>query len=76
MSIKKMGEMIRFHRKNMGLTQKQLADLSDVGKTVVYDIEKGKMTVRFETLLKILTALNITIEFNGPLIKTFEGMQK
>jgi len=71
-----MGEMIRFHRKNMGLTQKQLADLSDVGKTVVYDIEKGKMTVRFETLLKILTALNITIEFNGPLIKTFEGMQK
>ena len=45
----KMSEIVVFHRKKSGLTRKQLADLAGVGKTVIYDIEKGKETIRFST---------------------------
>jgi serine/threonine-protein kinase HipA len=40
----KLSEIVLFHRKKSGLTRNQLADLAGVGKTVIYDIEKGKET--------------------------------
>ena len=61
-------EVVRFHRKKSRLTQSQLARLASVGKTVIFDIEKGKKTIRFETLLKVLRALNIKIIFQSPLM--------
>ncbi len=65
----KMNEIILFHRKKSGLTRNQLADLAGVGKTVIYDIEKGKETIRFLTLQKVLKALNIKITFTSPLME-------
>jgi y4mF family transcriptional regulator len=64
-----MSEIILFHRKKSGLTRKQLADLAGVGKTVIYDIEKGKETIRFSTLQKVLQTLNIKITFTSPLME-------
>ncbi|NOY06529.1 MAG: helix-turn-helix transcriptional regulator [Chlorobi bacterium] len=66
-----IGRIIRFHRKKAGLTQVQLARLAGVGKTVVFDIENGKESVRLDTLMKILAALNIRIELNSPLMAAF-----
>ncbi len=66
-----LGEIVLFHRKQSGLSRKQLADLSGVGKTVIYDIEKGKETIRFATLYKVLKALNITIKYKSPLMEIF-----
>lgn len=54
------------HRKVAGPTQKRLADLAGVGKTVVFDIEKGKASVRFDTLMKVLAALSIEIRLDSP----------
>jgi len=65
----KLNEIVLFHRKKSGLSQNQLADLAGVGKTVIYDIEKGKETIRFSTLQKVLTALNIKITFTSPLME-------
>ena len=67
----KVGEVVFFHRRQSGLSREQLADLAGVGKTVIYDIEKGKKTVRFSTLTKILNTLNIKIVFESPLMKEF-----
>lgn len=67
-----IGELIRFHRKKSGLSQQELASLSQLGKTVIFDIEKGKLSIRFDTLMKILSVLNISITFDSPLIKKFE----
>ena len=50
----------------MALTQQQLAQLAGVGKTVIYDIEKGKMTIKLNTLLKVLYILNIQLKFEPP----------
>jgi len=38
-----------------------------VGKTVIYDIEHGKDSVRFATVRKVLDALNIRVRFISPL---------
>ena len=66
-----IGRMIRFHRKKAKLSQAELAKLSGVGKTVVFDVEHGKKTVRLSTLIKMLYTLNISICFNGPLMNLF-----
>ena len=63
-----LGSVVRLHRKKAGLSQKQLADLAGVGKTVVFDLEKGKETVQMDTVIKILHVLNIQMEFASPLL--------
>ena len=56
------------HRKEAGLSQKKLAELAGVGKTVVFDLEKGKETVQLDTLLKIFEVLNIRVQLNSQLM--------
>jgi HTH-type transcriptional regulator/antitoxin HipB len=69
--INSIGRIIRFHRKKAGLTQKQLATLAGVGKTVVFDIEKGKNTIRLNTLTAILAVLNIQLTPQSPLMDQY-----
>jgi HTH-type transcriptional regulator/antitoxin HipB len=66
-----LSEIIRKHRKAAGLSQLQLAEMAGVGKTVVFDLEKGKETVRLDTLRKILLVLNIKVELISPLMHKF-----
>jgi y4mF family transcriptional regulator len=58
--------VIKKHRKAAKLSQLHLAEMAGVGKTVVYDIEKGKETIQLDTLRKILNVLNIKIELVSP----------
>lgn len=62
-----IGETVRLFRKKSGLTQQELARIAGVGKTVVFDIEKGKLSVQLDTLLKILAVLNVQLKLEGPL---------
>ena len=70
--IDKIGDVISFHRKRAGLTQMELATLAGIGKTAVFDVEKGKQTVRLNTLTAILDVLNIRIRLEGPLISDWQ----
>lgn len=63
-----LADVIKKHRKAARLSQIQLAEMAGVGKTVVYDIEKGKETVQLVTLRKILYVLNIRVELISPLM--------
>lgn len=67
-------EVIRYYRKQAGLTQAELARLAGVGKTVVFDIEKGKQTIQLDTLLKLLAVLNIKIKIEPPFIRGEEPL--
>lgn len=67
MSPDKIGNIVRYHRKQSGLTQQALANLAGVGKTVVYDIEKGKESVQLNTLIRVLGVLNIQLRLDTPL---------
>jgi y4mF family transcriptional regulator len=62
-----LAEIIRDARKAAGLTQKELAEHAGVAKNLVYDLEKGKITVRYENILKVLDVLNIKIKYLSPL---------
>lgn len=63
-----LAEIINMHRKATGLSRAQLAEMAGVGKTVIYDIEKGKESIRLNTLRKLLKVLNIKIELKSPLM--------
>jgi HTH-type transcriptional regulator / antitoxin HipB len=60
--------IIRHHRRLSGLSQVGLAKLAGVGKTVIFDIEHGKETVQFDTLKKVLAALNIKFVLQSPIV--------
>jgi y4mF family transcriptional regulator len=70
--IQYIGDVIKYHRKKAGLSQKSLADIAGVGKTVVFDIEKGKETVQFKSLINVFNALNINISLESPLMEKWE----
>lgn len=74
----KLEEVVRMHRKAAKLSRIQLAELAGVGKTVVYDIEKGKESVQLDTLRKILKVLNIKIVLTSPLMDNlmYQGNEK
>ncbi len=63
-----IAEIILFHRKLAGLSRLELAEIADVGKTVIFEVEHGKASVRFDTLRKILSVLNITIYLDSPIM--------
>jgi HTH-type transcriptional regulator / antitoxin HipB len=66
------GSIVRFHRRKSGLSQAELAKTAGVGKTVVFDIENGKKTIRLNTLQKVFAALNISLSFSSPLMNVYE----
>ncbi len=70
-NMKYIGDIIKYHRKKARLSQKALADIAGIGKTVVFDIEKGKETVQFKSIESILKALNINILFDSPLMDKY-----
>lgn len=67
-----IGRIVQFHRKKARLTQLDLAKFAEVGKTAVFDLEKGKATIQLSTLLRVLHVLNITLQLSGPLMDIYE----
>ena len=72
-TIGALSKATQFHRRLAGLSRVELATIAGVGKTVIYDLEKGKETLRLNTLLKILDALNISVSLDSPAMDNFEG---
>ena len=50
---------IRGRRKALALTQKELANYADVGVAFLYDLEKGKASVRLDKVLDVLRILGL-----------------
>nr|WP_237758976.1 helix-turn-helix transcriptional regulator [Legionella birminghamensis] len=73
MIANEIAQMVHYYRKQSGLSQQDLANLAGVGKTVIFDIEKGKETVQLNTLIKVLDVLNIRIKFEPPFPKPREN---
>jgi HTH-type transcriptional regulator / antitoxin HipB len=70
-TVEDIGGIVKHHRKRAGLTQQELARLAGVGKTAVFDLEKGKQSIQLDTLRKILHALNISIKAESPLMEEY-----
>ena len=63
-----LGQTIKKIRKDRNLTQEQLGELVGVKKAQISKIENSLTDARFETILKVFTALNAKINFNVELM--------
>lgn len=60
-----LGEAVRAARKQLGLTQPQLALAAGVGVRFIVDLEAGKTTLRLENVLRVIDALGGKIQLIG-----------
>ena len=60
-----LGQAVRRARKQLKLTQPQLALASGVGVRFIVELEAGKPTVRLESVLRVLQALGGELQVNG-----------
>ena len=63
---KNLSEIIKSARKKAGISQIQLAELAGVGKTLIFNIENGRINAQFEKLLKIFHVLNLKLMVETP----------
>lgn len=70
------GTLIRYHRKKAGMSRRELALLAGTGQTVIYQLEHGKQSVRLDVLLKIMAALNLTFQIEGPFLDEFNALKE
>lgn len=60
-----LGKAARAARKQLGLTQPQLALAAGVGVRFVVELEAGKPTLRLENILRVLHALGGSLAVEG-----------
>ena len=70
-TAKEIGGIVKFTRKNLRLTQKDLALTSGAGLRFIVELEQGKPTCQLEKTLNVLNTLGIEIELVPPRTKEF-----
>ena len=68
-TAKEIGEIVRRTRKNLGVTQENIALTSGTGLRFIIDLEHGKPTCQLEKTLTVLRTLGIRIELQLPTAK-------
>ena len=56
-----VGSQVRLHRKALGYSQEQLAELSDLHPTYISNIERGKVSASAYSFYKITQALGVKL---------------
>jgi len=56
--------VVRRRRLALSLTQLELADLAEVSERLIRDLETGRLTIRTDKLLAILTVLGLEFNIN------------
>lgn len=64
-SPQQLGDVLRFARKQLDLTQPQLALAAGVGVRFIVDLEAGKATVRLENVMRVIDALGGELQLIG-----------
>ena len=60
--LKQIGDTVKGKRKELKLTQKDLADQINTTQSVVAEVEKGKAKLSMTTLAKFFTALGLPLD--------------
>ena len=58
---KELGEAIRHARKNKGLRQVDVARNASVRQALISDLENGVTTARYDTVIRVLAALDMDL---------------
>lgn len=60
-SASDMGSMVRSKRKQLGLSQAQLAEFCGCGTRFISDLENGKPTVQIEKVFDVVAMLSLDV---------------
>ena len=60
-----LGAALKVARKQLALTQPQLALVAGVGVRFIVDLEAGKPTLRLENVLRVIAALGGELQLEG-----------
>ena len=58
--LKKFGKQVRQLRKALGLSQEDLAELTDLHRTYIGGIERGERNVALINIVRLAKALNVS----------------
>ena len=61
--LKEIGARIHARRKELGLTQEELAERMEVSIQMISNVELGKKAIRPENLVKLCNALNTSADY-------------
>lgn len=75
-SSQQLGDVLRAARRQLGLTQPQLALAAGVGVRFIVDLEAGKPTLRLENVLRVIDALGGKINLSGLPSAAGEGQRE
>lgn len=75
-SPQQLGDVLRAARRQLGLTQPQLALAAGVGVRFIVDLEAGKPTLRLENVLRVIDALGGKINLTGLPSAIAEGQRE
>ena len=64
-TAQQLGDALRAARKQLGLTQPQLALAAGVGVRFIVDLEAGKPTVQLQQVLRVIDALGGELAIEG-----------
>lgn len=59
---KRLGELIRGRRRELGLTQTEVAEVANTNLRFLSELERGKPTARLENVMRVLATLGIDLE--------------
>lgn len=57
-----IGEHIKYYRTQRGLSQEELAELADVSKVYICNVERGDKSVSLKVLVAVANALKVTAD--------------
>ena len=72
-TARELGMRLREAREDAALTQAELARMIGTSRQWVFDLERGKPTVRLGLVLKALSALGLACDIGYPTSHTREG---
>ena len=56
-----LGQYLLNERKKLNLTQKEIADYTDVGRRFIIELEKGKKTAQIGKIFEVLNGLGLEL---------------
>lgn len=63
--IRQIGDQLKFRRKQLGLSIELAAKICGVSKQTYHDLELAKGSIKFDTMLKILNAMGISLSVDS-----------
>lgn len=73
---KQLGSALKAARKQIGMTQPQLALVAGVGVRFIVELEAGKPTLRLEHILRTIDALGGELQLSGLPTIALKGQQQ